>query len=121
MAKVVHFELPADDPDRAIAFYEGAFGWKIDKWGGPMDYWLVGAGSPDEPGINGAIVRRGDISAPQITIGVASIDEQVERIVAAGGKILMPKVPIPGVGYHALCEDPEGNHIGILQSDPTAQ
>jgi len=121
MTKVVHFELPADDPDRAIAFYETVFGWKIDKWGGPMDYWLVEAGDPDEPGINGAIGRRGEMNATGMTIGVASVDDFVDRIIAAGGKIVMPKMAIPGIGYSALYEDTEGNIVGIMQDDPTAQ
>jgi len=56
MSKVIHFEIHADDPQRAIRFYSSAFGWKIDRWGGPMDYWLVTAGAEGEPGINGAVM-----------------------------------------------------------------
>jgi hypothetical protein len=58
----MHFELPADDPKRAIAFYEKVFGWTITKWDAPMDYWLVTTGNDDEPGINGAIMRAGCLS-----------------------------------------------------------
>ncbi len=53
MPRVVHFEIPADKPERAVKFYESVFGWKISQWGGPMAYWLVSAGPKDEPGIDG--------------------------------------------------------------------
>ncbi|HPT75026.1 MAG TPA: VOC family protein, partial [Methanomassiliicoccaceae archaeon] len=55
MPRVIHFEIPAEDPERAVEFYKKVFGWKIDKWEGPIDYWLVMTGENDEPGINGAI------------------------------------------------------------------
>jgi len=54
-AKVVHFEIPADDPEMATKFYKGVFGWKIDEFEGEFDYWLVNTEEEDEPGINGAI------------------------------------------------------------------
>ena len=63
MARVIHFEIPVDDADRAIAFYKNAFGWKIEKWPGPMDYWLVNTGDEKAPGINGAMMKRGDVSS----------------------------------------------------------
>ena len=58
MNRVVHFELPADNPDRAVDFYKKVFGWQIQKWPGPQDYWLVTTGADGEPGINGGILRR---------------------------------------------------------------
>ena len=58
MPRVVHFELSADDPERAIKFYENAFGWKTEKWAGPMDYWLIMTGPEDEPGIDGGLSKR---------------------------------------------------------------
>jgi len=82
MSKVTHFELPADDPKRAIAFYEKVFGWIITKWEGPFDYWLVTTGSDDEPGINGAITPR--MMPEQVTtdtIGVESLDDSLKKIV----------------------------------------
>ncbi|MGA2884024.1 MAG: VOC family protein [Halobacteriota archaeon] len=57
--RMMWFELPADDPKRAIAFYEKVFGWTIVKWEGPFDYWQIITGPDDEPGINGAILSRG--------------------------------------------------------------
>ena len=63
MPRVTHFEVHADDPERAAKFYRDAFGWKIDKWEGPVDYWLVTTGTEDEPGIDGGLVVRTDPSA----------------------------------------------------------
>ena len=56
MPKIVHFDIPADDPMRAVAFYQEVFGWKYDKWDGPMEYWLINTGPGDEPGIHGGQV-----------------------------------------------------------------
>ena len=58
MSRVNHFEINADDPERAAKFYANVCGWKIDKWKGPIEYWLVTTGESDEPGIDGAIMRR---------------------------------------------------------------
>ena len=58
MPRVVHFEIAADDPDRATRFYQDVFGWQSSKWEGPEEYWLVMTGSPSEPGIDGGIGRR---------------------------------------------------------------
>jgi hypothetical protein len=58
MARVVHFEIHADNPERAAAFYRKVFDWQITKWDGPADYWLITTGPDSEPGINGAIVQR---------------------------------------------------------------
>ena len=121
MPRVVHFEIPADDPERAVKFYEEVFGWKIDKWEGSVDYWPISTGEEDEPGIDGAIMRREEQRVTVNTIDVPSLDDFTERIVEAGGKVVTPKMAIPGVGYHSYCMDSEGNVFGVLQSDPTAQ
>jgi predicted enzyme related to lactoylglutathione lyase len=122
MPKLVHFELPADDPQRAIAFYEKVFGWTITKWEGPFDYWLVTTGSDDELGINGAITPR--IISEQVTtdtIGVESLDNSLKKIVEVGGTITQPKQAIPGIGYIAYCTDTEGNLFGVIQPDMSAK
>ena len=122
MNRVEHFDIYADDPDRAIHFYTDVFGWKIEKWEGPIDYWMVTTGPDDQVGINGGISRRQDPAQSVVnTIGVASLDEFLEKITAAGGKVVAPKMPIPGVGYFALCQDTEGNMFGIMQEDENAK
>lgn len=120
MFRVVHFELPADDPERAIKFYSEVFGWKMEKWPGPVDYWLITTGGSDQPGIDGAIGKKGDMIGAVNTIDVPSVDEFTEKIVANGGKIVMPKWTVPGVGYVAYCQDTEDNIFGIIQEDTSA-
>ena len=121
MPRVIHFELTADDPERATQFYSKVFGWQIQKWDGPQDYWLITTGEAGTLGIDGAIMRRGDFSAPVInTIDVPSVDEFVAKITANGGSVVAPKMPIPGIGYFAYCKDTEGNVFGVMQSDPSA-
>jgi hypothetical protein len=120
MSRVIHFEIGADDPERAVKFYEKVFGWKINRWG-PVEYWLATTGPDAEPGINGAITPRVDKRATVNTISVPNVDEFVKRIEQEGGKIVMAKSTVPGVGYMAYCQDTEGNIFGIMQEDPSAK
>lgn len=120
MPRVVHFEFAAKDPERAAKFYGDVFGWKIEKWQGDFDYWLIMTGDPNEPGIDGGMMK-GDVPKTTNTVDVPSIDEYVQKIEANGGKIVMPKSVIPGVGYFAGVEDTEGNLFSIMQNDPDAQ
>jgi predicted enzyme related to lactoylglutathione lyase len=122
MPRVVHFEIPADNPERAIAFYQNVFGWEIEKWEGPMEYWLIMTDPEEEPGIDGGLTRRTEPGmGTENTIGVASIDEYLTKIEASGGKVLRPKSTVPGVGYLAYCQDTEGNTFGLMQEDTSAQ
>lgn len=121
MARVIHFEIPMNDPDRAVAFYQKVFGWKIEKWPGPMEYWMVKTGDEKEPGINGGMMKRGNVQTTTNTLGVESVDAFVATVTKAGGKLIMPKTPIPGVGYFAYCEDTEGNLFGLMQADANAK
>ena len=125
MPRVVHFEIHAEDMQRAIAFYEALFAWEFNNWGG-MDYWLIKTGDSITPGIDGGLLpRRGKIDGEAViayvcTVDVPSVDDYVEKIVAGGGTIALPKMPIPGVGWLAYGKDTEGNIFGIMQTDPTA-
>ena len=122
MPKIVHFEIPADNPDRAQKFYTSVFGWKVQKFPGyPVDYRLVTAGDEKEPGINGAIMARGQEKSVIDTIGVPDIDAYIKKIEKAGGKIVLPKSAIPGVGYMAYFQDTEGNKLGIYKTDMSAK
>jgi uncharacterized protein len=126
MSRVVHFEIHADDPQRAANFYQSVFGWQIQKWDGPEDYWLVTTGKAPEPGIDGAIVKRmGPINGDAViayvcTVDVPSVDDAVAKITSLGGTIALPKIAIPGVGWVAYTKDTEGNIFGTMQSDPNA-
>jgi uncharacterized protein len=119
MPRPIHFELPADNPDRAVKFYNHIFGWQFTKWEGPVDYWLIKTG--DGPGIDGGLQRRMHPGASTVnTIGVESLDDTVAKVVASGGQIALPRMAIPGIGYLAYCQDTEGNTFGLMQPDPAA-
>ena len=122
MPRIVHFEIYADDVDRASKFYSDLFGWEISKWDGPpqMDYRLVTTGS-EGPGIDGGITKRPHEGVAGVNyVDVESIEEYLGKVQVSGGRVLQPKIPIPGVGYIAICQDTEGNPIGFHQSDPSA-
>ena len=127
MARAVHFEIHASNPQAAIAFYASLFGWTFNKWEGG-DYWMIHTGPDEQPGINGGLMpRRGDLPAPLaavnafvITVDVDDIDASVERGKAAGGSIALPKMPVPGIGWLAYLKDPDGNIFGMMQADAKA-
>lgn len=122
MSRVIHFEIPANDPDKLSDFYKKVFGWKFEKWGGPMEYWMVTTGAEGQPGINGGFMRKqGPVTGTTNTIGVESVDESVKSVKNAGGKVVMEKTAIPTVGYFAYLQDPEGNIFGVMQPDSNAK
>jgi len=122
MPRVVHFEIDAKKPERAIGFYKKVFGWKIEKWEGPMDYWLIMTGKEKEPGIDGGLSKRTEAEPSTVnTIDVPSVDQYVKRIESNGGKIIRPKMAVPGVGWMAYFKDTEGNVWGIMETDETAR
>lgn len=123
MNRVVHFEIAADDPERVTKFYKKVFGWEIEKWQGPFDYWLITTGNDKEPGINGGLNKRTGISPACTvnTIAVQSVDAILKKIVKNGGKVIREKTAIPGVGYLAYCEDTAGILFGIMESDISAR
>ncbi len=122
MPRPIHFEMAADDPERAARFYRKTFGWQVDKWEGPIEYWLITTGGSDQPGIDGGLGRRSEPGEGTVnTLDVPSVDEYVDRIVRNGGAVVRPKHAVPGVGYLAYCQDTEGNLFGIMEDDPAAQ
>lgn len=121
MSRPVHFEIMAANPSKAAEFYSKVFGWQINKWEGPADYWLVITGAEGTPGINGGIARSQGEPLTVNTIEVSSVDEFAEKVTANGGKIVVPKTTIPGVGYQIYCQDSEGIVFGLHQADPAAK
>jgi predicted enzyme related to lactoylglutathione lyase len=122
MPRVVHFEIDAKKPDRAIKFYEKVFSWKIKKWEGPVEYYLITTGKESEPGIDGGLSRRTESEPSTVnTIDVPSVDEFIKKVEASGGTIIRPKMAVPGVGYMAYFKDPEGNIFGMMESDESAK
>ncbi len=132
MNRVVHFEIQAEKPERAIKFYEDVFGWKIEKWeGSSMEYWVIMTGDKEnkEPGINGGLLRRPAKTPPNecgtnafvCTLVVNDFDASSMKILHAGGIVAMPKFAIPGMAWQGYFIDTEGNTFGIHEPDPNAK
>ena len=122
MSRVTHFEISAEKPEKVISFYEKAFNWRFEKWGGPMEYWMIMTGDEKKPGIDGGLKMRDEMGTNTVnTIDVVDIDESIENVTKNGGKITVPKMAIPGVGWIAYFTDPQGNVFGVMQSDRTAK
>ena len=118
-SRVVHFEIPIDDPDRAGVSYRSVFGWTVAKWG-PVDYWTMTTGAEPGRGAEGALTPRAE--APEgvvVYVGVEDIDRALISVQDAGGTVATGKMPIPTVGWSARFRDTEGNLVGLFQMDPT--
>ncbi len=121
--RVTHFEIPADDLERAQMFYRDTFGWNITPMP-EMQYTLVGTtpsdekGMPSTPGgINGGMMRRqGPMTNPVITIEVDDVDKSLEQVEKMGGKTVVGRQPVADMGFTAYFEDTEGNLMGMWQS-----
>ena len=119
MYRVVHFEVPSTNLEASKKFYETVFGWKLEKFGGPIDYWLVNTGDPKDLGINGGLGgAANEFKATVNTIGVDDIDAVLKMVLDNGGKIIMPKDYIPGVGKLAYVSEPGGAIYGVIEPDP---
>ena len=128
MPKVVHFEIPADNIDRAKNFYGSVFGWELQTMPmGEGEYTSVKTTDvdeqtqlPTEPGaINGGMFQRTEtLTSPVITIDVDGIDDVLKQIEDAGGSTIQPRTPIPGMGAFAYFKDPEGNVMGLFETTP---
>ena len=129
MNPVVHFELPADNKKRMTDFYSTAFGWKTEQLGPEMgEYVLVTTSEvgedhfPKQRGtINGGIYQKTDdpvLNYPSVVISVDDINESIQKLKKAGGKVLGEPMPIPGIGSFVSFIDTEGNRLSILQPLP---
>ncbi|SDZ22928.1 hypothetical protein SAMN05660209_05111 [Geodermatophilus africanus] len=124
--RVVHFEIPVDDGERARSFYKEAFGWQVQEMPG-MDYTLVVTGpsgdeGPSEPGfVNGGMLPRSAAAAPApvVVVDVESIDLALERVAELGGSTVLGKQPVGGMGFTAYVRDPEGNVVGLWETAGT--
>ena len=130
MNGVVHFEIPASDPDKLSEFYSQLFGWQINKMdmGGGFAYYMASTtetgedGMPKNPGaINGGIyARTSEAERPMNYVDVPDIDAYLKKAESLGARVLTPKQPIPGMGWSAQMLDPQGNAYGLYQNDPNA-
>jgi hypothetical protein len=121
MSRVVHFEVPSTNL-ASQRFYENVFGWKLTKYEGPTEYWLITTGAKGTPGIDGGFGgAANEFKGTVNTVDVDDIDEAIMKVEANGGQIVMPKDKIPGVGWLAYVREPGGIAFGILQADPDAR
>ena len=122
--KPIYFDFTVKNLPEAKCFFEHVFEWRFEKFPMPYDYYRIQAGSDDEPGIDGGIGAIADTPTAegkpltQVTIPVLNLDEYIARIEEAGGKIIEPKMPIPGIGWFAACAEPGGLLFGIIEADP---
>lgn len=129
MDPIVHFEIPVKDLQKAREFYAPIFGWKLQDWPMPDGSTMVGVHTtpideqtrvPLKPGaINGGIIEANDkVKAPVFAIHVQSIDERMKQVVTAGGKEIMPKTDMMGMGFYSYFADPSGNVVGMWEDAP---
>lgn len=123
MPTVVHFEIPVEQIERAKKFYSDLFSWKFDKYEGPMEYWMISTkNEKGDTGITGGMMKK---QSPQQSvtnyIDVPSVDQYVEKIKKLGGKVVLPKMAVPGAGYLAVCLDTENNSFGIWETNANAK
>jgi uncharacterized protein len=127
MPNIAHFAINADNLPAARKFYEQVFGWRFSAWGPPDFYQIQTNGTGDEPGVMGALQRRRELVPGQRTVGfectiaVSSIDQTAKAVLAHGGKTVMPKSVIVGVGALMFFQDPDGNVFGAMQYDKQAE
>ena len=121
-ASIVWFEVPADNVERAKSFYGELFGWKIEKFPGPMEYWHIDTGGGDDTP-DGGLLKRQNPGQQGITnyIGVASVDQFVTKVQKLGGKVCMPKTAVSQMGYFAIGQDTENNTFALWEMNKDAK
>ncbi|HEU5041075.1 MAG TPA: VOC family protein [Gemmatimonadales bacterium] len=129
MPRPIHFEIHASDPASVQPFYQRLFGWRFQSWGGPMEYWVITTGTGPEPGIDGGLLRRRGpapaegqaVNAFVCTVDVPDVDATLAQLGDVGGTLAFAKMAVPGIGWLAYIKDPDGNILGIMQSDAGAK
>ena len=122
MAAIVHFDVPAEDPERAKKFYAALFDWKYENVP-QFQYNLISTTNLDgSPGVGGGLGKRMDPSQRMMNyFGVKSIEASMKQVQALGGKMVSQKMAVPGMGYLANCLDTEGNTFGLWEEDTGAK
>jgi uncharacterized protein len=120
-ARLVWFEIPADDVERARAFYGKLFGWKIKKFPDPMEYWQIDTGGGDGATHGGMMKRQHPQHGVTNYISVPSVNRYMAKVEKLGGKVCMPKTAVPEMGYFAVCRDLDNNTFAIWEMDEKAK
>ena len=116
---IVHFEIPADDVDRAKVFYTQLFGWQVSLAEGYDDYWFIQMG--DEQDLAGALMKRqAPDHGPVSYVQVESAADYAAKVETLGGTVIVPQSPVPGMGWFVHCQDIEGNLFALWEDDPSA-
>ena len=118
---IVWFEIPADNVERAKAFYADLFGWKIEKFPGPMEYWHIDTGGANDTPDGGLMKRQQAQQGITNYIGVPSVDQFMAKVQKLGGKVCMPKTAVPQMGYFAVCQDTENNTFALWERSENAK
>lgn len=126
MTRVVHFEIHADNPERAIRFYQSVFEWEFIPFPGTDEYWFIKTGESGQTGIDGGLVRRrGPVDGTAViayvcTVSVDRLDRYMMKVRASGGQQAVAKRAVPGIGWLAYAKDTEGNVFGLMEADEDA-
>ena len=124
--KPSYFDLTVRDIGQARAFFEQTLGWRFERFEMPYEYYRIRTGPEDEPGIDGGIGAIADAQLSDgrpmtlVTVPVPDLDAMLSRAQEGGGRIVEPKMPIPGVGWYATCAEPGGLLFGVIQADENA-
>lgn len=124
--KPTYFDLTVQDLGAARHFFEAVLGWRFERFPMPYEYYRIAAGEDGEPGIDGGIGSLADTQvadgAPSttLTVPVPSLDAALGRVAQAGGLVIEPRMPIPGIGWYATCAEPGGLRFGLIEADPAA-
>lgn len=124
--KPTYFDLSVHDVGQARKFFEVVFGWQFERFPMPYEYYRILAGPNSEPGIDGGIGAvkdapiLGGIPTTMLTLPVLDVEAAIAKILTGGGRIIEPKMPIPGIGWYATCAEPGGLRFGMMQADPRA-
>jgi len=125
MGNVRHFAINADDLPRARSFYERVFAWRFEPWG-PPGFFMIATGDGEVP--LGSLQQRRELVPGKRMAGfecTIAVEQDVAEVAAAvtanGGRILMEKATIPGVGDLIFFEDPDGNVAGAMRYDRRAE
>lgn len=125
--KPTYFDFTVKDLDKAKTFFENVLNWRFEKFPMPYDYYRIQAGASGGPGIDGGIGAIADAPTAegrpltQVTIPVPSVDDCIAKVEEAGGRIIEPKIAIPGIGWFAACAEPGGLLFGVMEADPEAK
>jgi predicted enzyme related to lactoylglutathione lyase len=120
-ANIIWFEIPADNPERAKKFYGSLFGWKIKKFPGMTDYWHIDTGGGDDTPDGGLMARKHPEQPITNYVNVASVDKAAAKVEKLGGKICVPKMAVPEMGYFVICQDTEKNVFALWEIDRDAK